>query len=242
MRALLLAAGMGSRLRPLTDTTPKCLVRMHGRPLLDYWLELVFEGGVERALVNTHWLADQVRAHVAASRWAVAHRSGPRRRTARNRRHGAGQPGLVRQSKPFLVAHADNLTDFDVPALSRAHRDRPAGPCDDDARLPHRRPRAPAASWSWTGKTRVLAFHEKVENPPGNLANGAVYIFEPEVIDDIASLGQALWSISPPKSSRTISDEFYAWRQPVITGTSATRKACAGRILSLSTSRAMAGC
>ena len=39
MRALLLAAGMGSRLRPLTDTTPKCLVPIHGRPLLDYWAE-----------------------------------------------------------------------------------------------------------------------------------------------------------------------------------------------------------
>ncbi|MFN5572424.1 MAG: sugar phosphate nucleotidyltransferase, partial [Bradyrhizobium sp.] len=53
MRALLLAAGIGSRLRPLTNTTPKCLVRVHDRPLLDYWLDLVFEGGVERALLNT---------------------------------------------------------------------------------------------------------------------------------------------------------------------------------------------
>ena len=54
MRALLLAAGIGSRLRPLTDTTPKCLVPVHGRPLLDYWLDLVFEGGIDRALLNTH--------------------------------------------------------------------------------------------------------------------------------------------------------------------------------------------
>src|ERR1700749_2685580 len=69
MRALLLAAGTGRRLRPLTNTTPKCLVPVHGRPLLDYWLDLVFEGGVERALLNTHWLPDQVQAHVAASRW-----------------------------------------------------------------------------------------------------------------------------------------------------------------------------
>ena len=69
MRALLLAAGIGSRLRPLTDTTPKCLVRVHDRPLLDYWLDLVFAGGIERALLNTHWLAEQVREHVASSPW-----------------------------------------------------------------------------------------------------------------------------------------------------------------------------
>ena len=42
----------------------------------------------------------------------------------------------------------------------------------------------------------VIAFHEKVENPPGNLANGAVYIFEPEVIDDIASLGKSVVDLS----------------------------------------------
>jgi mannose-1-phosphate guanylyltransferase len=45
-------------------------------------------------------------------------------------------------------------------------------------------------------QNRVLAFHEKVENPPGNLANGAVYIFEPEVIDDIARLGRSVVDLS----------------------------------------------
>ena len=48
MRALLLAAGRGTRLRPMTDTVPKCLVLVHGRPLLDYWLELLFDAGIER--------------------------------------------------------------------------------------------------------------------------------------------------------------------------------------------------
>ena len=54
MRALLLAAGRGTRLRPLTDTVPKCLVPVQGRPLLDYWLALLFDAGVERVLINTH--------------------------------------------------------------------------------------------------------------------------------------------------------------------------------------------
>jgi len=64
MRALLLAAGIGSRLLPITATTPKCLVMINGRPLLDYWLELLFGAGVERILINTHWLAEQVEAYV----------------------------------------------------------------------------------------------------------------------------------------------------------------------------------
>src|SRR5579863_4066102 len=69
MRALLLAAGLGTRLRPVTDSVPKCLVPIQGRPLLDYWLELLLPAPIERVLVNTYYLADQVRAYHAASPW-----------------------------------------------------------------------------------------------------------------------------------------------------------------------------
>ncbi len=69
MRALLLAAGLGMRLRPLTDTVPKCLVPIRGKPLLGYWLELFLGGGVERVLVNTHHLPETVRHFVAESPW-----------------------------------------------------------------------------------------------------------------------------------------------------------------------------
>ncbi len=68
-RALLLAGGYGTRLRPLTDTLPKCLVPIHGKPLLSYWLDLLFESGVERALINTHYLPDQVRSFRDQSPW-----------------------------------------------------------------------------------------------------------------------------------------------------------------------------
>jgi len=58
VKALLLAAGLGTRLRPLTETVPKCLVPIHGKPLLDYWLDLLFEQDIiERVLVNTGHLA-----------------------------------------------------------------------------------------------------------------------------------------------------------------------------------------
>ena len=70
MRALILAAGLGTRLRPLTETVPKCLVSIHGRPLLDYWFDLLFsENAVDRARVNTSYLADAVSNHVATSQW-----------------------------------------------------------------------------------------------------------------------------------------------------------------------------
>ena len=67
MKAFLLAAGLGSRLRPLTDRTPKCLLPIGGRPMLQIWLEQMGSWGVTDVLVNTHHLWEQVEAF--ASTW-----------------------------------------------------------------------------------------------------------------------------------------------------------------------------
>ncbi len=67
MRALLLAAGLGTRLRPLTDTVPKCLVPIHGKPLLGYWLAMLRDAGVFPMLVNLHYMADKVRQYLETS-------------------------------------------------------------------------------------------------------------------------------------------------------------------------------
>ena len=60
MKALLLSAGTGSRLRPLTLKTPKCLVSINNKPLLQYWLEQLEKIGVKEFIINTHYLHDQV--------------------------------------------------------------------------------------------------------------------------------------------------------------------------------------
>jgi len=62
--AMVLAAGLGTRMRPLTDSLPKALVPVAGRPLLDRVLDKLAEAGVERAVVNVHHFADQVEAHL----------------------------------------------------------------------------------------------------------------------------------------------------------------------------------
>ena len=68
MKAFLLAAGIGSRLRPITDTIPKCMVVIDGRPLLDIWLDAFDRAGVDEVLVNLHHLPDVVRDHLAERR------------------------------------------------------------------------------------------------------------------------------------------------------------------------------
>jgi len=195
VRALLLAAGIGSRLRPITNTVPKCLVPIHGRPLLDYWLDLLFRSGsIDRALINTHYLNQQVEAHVAASPW-------------RDRIDLVHEPDLlgtggtlkanrtVYPGEDLLVAHADNLTDFDVDGFVAAHRTRPDGAAMTMLAFRTDAPET-CGILELDDRGLVRAFHEKKENPPGNLANAAVYIVTPEIVAATEAVPRAFVDLS----------------------------------------------
>lgn len=194
MRALLLAAGLGTRLRPITDHIPKCMVPIQGKPLLGYWLDMLLPNGVERVLINTHYLPESVRQFVASSRWQD-------RVELVHEEHLLGTGGTVLRNatffgeEPFLLAHADNLTRFNAREFLDVHRGRAAGveitmmSFDTDA--PHT-----CGIIETDEHGIVIRFHEKVANPPGTRANAAVYIFEPSVIDFMASLARYVIDIS----------------------------------------------
>ena len=194
MRALLLAAGLGMRLGPLTDTVPKCLVPIRGKPLLGYWLELLLGGGVECVLVNTHHLPETVRHFVVESPWreriTLVHE---------DRLLGTGGTVLKNrdffQGRAFLVAHSDNLTRFDVQAFIRRHQQRPAGTLITMITFRTDTPQT-CGIVEEDPRGVVTAFHEKVANPPGERANAAVYIFEPGVVEFLAGLGKEVIDLS----------------------------------------------
>jgi N-acetyl-alpha-D-muramate 1-phosphate uridylyltransferase len=107
-RAMLLAAGLGTRMRPLTLTRPKPLVEVAGRTLLDHVLDRLEAGRVDTVIVNVHHLADQVEAHLAA-------RARPRSLVSDERARLLDSGGGVRKAlpllgpAPFVVANADSF-------------------------------------------------------------------------------------------------------------------------------------
>jgi mannose-1-phosphate guanylyltransferase len=189
MRALLLAAGLGTRLKPLTNYLPKCLIPIHGRPLLDYWLESLITHGVNEILINTHYFSSLVVDYVQRSSWAhnvsMVHE---------DELLGTGGTILANRDffkdEPFLVAHADNLTIFHPLLFFKRHSERPR---EADMTMMVFETADPKSCGivDLDEQGVVTSFHEKVELPPGNLANAAVYILEPAVLDFMASLGKA---------------------------------------------------
>src|SRR5271165_4623227 len=104
--AMVFAAGLGQRMRPITETLPKPLVKVRGRALIDHCLDRLAENGVETAIVNVHWLADQIEAH-------LARRERPRIVISDERGKLLDQGGGIKRAlpwigdKPFLVCNTD---------------------------------------------------------------------------------------------------------------------------------------
>ena len=120
-RAVLLAAGLGLRMRPLTVDTPKPLLTLGGRTLLDHALDRMVEAGVDTVVVNAHWHAEQIEAHLAARK--PPPRTILRRETELLDTGGAAaaalDAGLIGPG-PFFVANSDSVwLDGTKPALRR---------------------------------------------------------------------------------------------------------------------------
>lgn len=183
MRAILLAAGFGKRLRPLTNSVPKCLVPIKGRPLLEIWLDRLTTAGFGPFLINTHYLADSVADFVAACAYGSAI-------TLVHENQLLGTAGTLSKNITFfeggggLLIHADNYCLADLDAFRNAHQHRPVG-CEITMLTFRAKTPSTCGIVELDDRNVVRGFHEKVAHPPGNLANGAIYALSAAAIAEI---------------------------------------------------------
>lgn len=185
MKAFLLAAGLGTRLRPLTNETPKCLIPINGKPLLVYWIELMESHGIDEVLINLHYLPEKVKTFIEN------HASTSLTFKLFEEPQLLGSAGTLRENKAFVkgeddffIFYADNLTNMNLSELLNFHRQKQHNFTMALNRVEHPSICGIAAMNS---DNTIVSFVEKPQFPTSNLANTGVYIAKPEILDLIPS-------------------------------------------------------
>ena len=188
MKAMLLAAGRGERLRPLTDTTPKCMLRFEGKPLLEHWIDKLHSVGIRDVVINVHHLAEVVVDHFGSGeRWDM-HVEYSRESEL------LGTSGALRQVKSrfedqsFLVIYADNQSTCGLHDIVEFH-------------VRHGSVATMSVCWiddprscgivGFDAQGRVERFLEKptADQVFSHYINAGIYVFEPAVFDYIPESG-----------------------------------------------------
>lgn len=182
MKAFVLAAGVGSRLRPLTDSIPKCLVPIQGEPLLGIWLRLLKAHGITEVLVNAH-------AHRSTVTEFVQAQFGDLNITIAEEPELLGSAGTlaanrdwVRAEPRFWVLYGDVLTNTHLENMLRFHEGHPSAATLGVYRVPDPR-RCGIAVVDQAG--RIVQFQEKPAEPRGNLAFAGLLVGTQEFLDAI---------------------------------------------------------
>lgn len=184
-KALLLAGGLGTRLRPLTDTTPKCLVKIAGKPLVEYWLDALVRASVLDALINTHHLHEQVRDYMVE----LGKRS-PLRLAEAYEPKLLGSAGTVHANRAWaddadeiLIIYADNLSNVSLERVLRFHRSHG----DPMTMMLFHTPYPKQCGIAELGPGgKILSFVEKPAEPKSDLANAGLYVLDADAYREVA--------------------------------------------------------
>ncbi len=206
MKAFLLSAGFGTRLRPLTDELPKSLLPINGKPLLQIWLELLSKHGIDEVLVNTHWHHEKVEQYISTDYADYADLSD----STENENKGIKFPEIrlfyepkllgsagtllankdwVADGQPFFILYGDNLTNVNLTRMLTFHRQHgmpfTLGVFKTDT--------PSQCGIAEVGEDGVVkGFVEKPQNPKSNLAAAGIYVADRKIYDFFPQEGGSL--------------------------------------------------
>ena len=185
LKAFLLAAGIGERLRPLTDDLPKCMVPIAGRPLLQYWVFLFERHGITDVVINLHHHPNLVERYLRARENSEVRFKFFRE----DRLLGSGgtisaNADFIRQEPDFYILYADNLTNVNLESLLRFHR---AHRGIVTMGLFHASTPEQCGIAELDSRGLITSFQEKPAHPRSNLANAGVLVASPQLLSYIPS-------------------------------------------------------
>jgi mannose-1-phosphate guanylyltransferase len=183
IKAVILAAGEGRRLRPLTLNKPKCLVSIAGKPLLAHWLDKCQAGGISEVFINGYYLAEQVSAFLKEIKDKYTMKI-----NFRMEKKLSGTGGFIRQIYTevknddfFFFCHGDNFTNLDINDFICFHKIRQAQLSMAMFETDNPSQCGIVEVISTDGLIKV--FKEKPEHSISNLASAAIFLMAPSVIE-----------------------------------------------------------
>lgn len=182
MKAFLLAAGKGARLRPLTYKVPKCLLPIKGVPLLSIWFDLCRAHGISEALVNLHYLHHQVGEFIEHNTSGLKIATFYEKRLLGSAGTVLANRNFVRDEKAFFIIYADNLTNMSLSNMLKFHSHHKGVLTMGLFRtsLPEE------CGIAEMGANNIIrSFVEKPINPTSNLANAGIYLADEKFFDYI---------------------------------------------------------
>ena len=195
IKALLLAAGFGTRLRPLTLSTPKCLVKVSDVPLLVYWIKKLENLGCEEVLINTHYLSEKVVDFLSK------YKSQKMKISTSYEEDILGTAGTLFKHLNFfegstgLLIHADNFTDDDLKDFLKNHYLKPKDCLLTMLTFDTDSP-STCGIVKKDNEGRVIEFYEKSKKNHGICANGALYAFDNEFTSFLKSMSTSFKDFS----------------------------------------------
>ena len=177
MRALILAAGFGSRLGKITEKTPKALVEVGKQAILDQSIKKLLRAGISEILINTHYLADQVEDFLNGQSYRESV-------TTVFETSLLGTAGTVRanweffKDVDFLVMHGDNYFEAELEPMLTAHVNRKVGTLMTMATFSTNSPEL-CGTVVTDDDGVVLDFFEKTSQSTSSRANAAIYLISP---------------------------------------------------------------
>ena len=190
LKAFLLAAGIGTRLRPLTNDIPKCLLPIGGKPLLQIWLEHLCKHGIDEVLISTHWHHEKVEEFLKRCC------EYPLNVLTFHEPELLGSAGTllankdwVAEGQPFFILYGDNLTNVNLSEMLAFHRQH-GMPFTLGVFKTKTPSQCGIAEVGEDGAVR--SFVEKPENPKSNLAAAGVYVADRKIYDFFPQEGGSL--------------------------------------------------